>query len=249
MKPLLASFVALLGACSTSPAQRDESPLSPSHFKGNATAYDGRDVLVRGYVILSTNGRSLCDSKQKFEQWVRALERHADDFRYQDYEGLCLTMLNADTVLKNERLFSRQTITVHGRFMKDYPGAAFDLQAWGENAIVLDDADVRRVLTSLRRGYVGYTAQCPASADIASVARQVTDGLGSKLDANVYVEQPAGPIILDVNGDGGSVGQIVINYRSTKMIFFDINTDKSLEKTIRDVIETELWQYNCSRRR
>jgi hypothetical protein len=59
-------------------------------------------------------------------------------------------MLNADTVVRHSAAFRHQTITVRGRFLKDYmDGNTVDLQACGSNAIILDDEDVRRVLGTL----------------------------------------------------------------------------------------------------
>lgn len=128
--------------------------IGPTELKSNADHYDGQNVVVRGYVLLGTNGRSLCQSKQLFDEWIRALDQTAADFDPRDYDNLCLTMLNADMLQANADRFNNTEITVTGRFVKDYmaDGETFDLQAWGVGAIVLDERDVRRLVAS-RNGH------------------------------------------------------------------------------------------------
>lgn len=152
MKFVAVLAIVALAACATPSVDHREAVLSPSQLNDNAAAYDGRNVRIRGYVLLGTNGRSLYESREQFGEWVRALERSADDFDPRDYDKFCVTMLNADTVLEHQDLLRHQTITVRGRFMRGYmDGGRIDLQACGDNAIVLDDADVNRVLRELQR--------------------------------------------------------------------------------------------------
>lgn len=150
MKRLLIYSALLAQACASS--HSIATAFGPSELKANATRYDGQSVEVRGYVILGTNGRSLCQSKDEFDQWKRALNGHASDFNPHAYENLCLTMLNADLLLEHADEFHGKTMTFRGKFIRHYndDGRTIDLQAWGENAVILDNLNLRQLRASIQ---------------------------------------------------------------------------------------------------
>jgi hypothetical protein len=150
----LIALLLVLGLQACVSGARVSDPIGPTELKSNADHYDGQNVVVRGYVLLGTNGRSLCQSKQLFDEWTRALDQNAADFEPRDYDNLCLTMLNADLLQANAGRFDKTEITVTGMFVRDYmaDGETFDLQAWGVGAIILDERDVRRLVAS-RNGH------------------------------------------------------------------------------------------------
>jgi len=153
MRRLSASLIALLlcgcAAISASPATK---VLTPRELNTHPEQYDGHDVVVRGFVILGTNGRSLYQSKERFEEFDRAFRAQTPGFNPTEFEADCLTLLNAQVLEENSSFFNGQTITVHGRFERNYlTGDVLDLQACGgPTAFALDERDTRRLLQVLK---------------------------------------------------------------------------------------------------
>lgn len=145
----------LLCGCAMMTALSVVHVFSPRELNADPEQYDGREVVVRGFVVLGTNGRSLYESKERFEEWSRAFDTQAPGFNASDFDADCLTLLNADVVEDNFSVFDGQTITVRGRFESKYlTGNVVDLQACHEpTALVLDERDARRVLRDLRHAH------------------------------------------------------------------------------------------------
>jgi len=156
MRQSLASlFAVLLCGCAMTTAPPVADVLTPRELNTHAEQYDGREVAVRGFVVLGTNGRSLYQSKERFEEFGRDFYAQPPGFNAADFDADCLTMLNARLVEQNFSVFDGQTITVRGRFMRNYmTGNVLDLQACGRNAFVLDAQDTRRVLKALRHAAI-----------------------------------------------------------------------------------------------
>jgi hypothetical protein len=144
-------LVLLLCGCAMVTASSVAHVLSPREVNSDPKQYDGREVVVRGFVVLGTNGRSLFQSKERFEEFGRALYAHEPGFNAADFDGDCLTLLNADVLEDNVSVFNGQTIRVRGRFESNYrTDDVLDLQACHERtALVLDERDTRRLLRDL----------------------------------------------------------------------------------------------------
>jgi len=136
-------------AMTASPATK---VLTPRELNTHAAQYDGHDVVVRGFVILGTNGRSLYESKERFEEFDRAFRAQTPGFNPAEFDADCLTLLNAQLLEENRSVFNGQTITVRGHFERNYQtGDVLDLQACGgPTALALDEKDTRRVLQALQ---------------------------------------------------------------------------------------------------
>ena len=126
--------------------------LTPRELNTHPKQYNGQEVVVRGFVVLGTNGRSLYQSKERFEEFGRAFYAHAPGFNPADFDADCLTLLNADVLEGNVSVFNGQTVTVRGRFESKYlTDDVLDLQACHEpTALVLDERDTRRLLRALQ---------------------------------------------------------------------------------------------------
>jgi len=129
--------------------------LTPRDLNTHPEQYDGREVVVRGFVILGTNGRSLYQSKERFEEFDRAFYAHTPGFKPADFDADCLTLLNARVLEENDSVFSGQTVTVTGRFQRNYlTGDMLDLQACGgPAALALDEPTTRRLLQTLKHAH------------------------------------------------------------------------------------------------
>lgn len=143
----------LLCGCAMVTTSPTAPVLSPREVNGDTKRYDGREVVVRGFVVLGTNGRSLFQSKERFEEFGRTLYANEPGFNSADFDGDCLTLLNADILENNVSVFDGQTVTVRGRFESNYrTDDVLDLQACSERtALVLDERDTRRLLRALQR--------------------------------------------------------------------------------------------------
>jgi len=149
--PLVSLFAALLCGCTLMTASPVAHVLTPRELNTHAAQYDGREVIVRGFVVLGTNGRSLYQSKEKLEQFGRDFRAQTSGFNPADFDADCLTLLNARVLEENPGVFDGQTITVRGRFESNYlTGDVLDLQACGRSALDLDERDTRRLLQALR---------------------------------------------------------------------------------------------------
>jgi hypothetical protein len=129
--------------------------LSPRELNIDSKTYDGQEVVVRGFVVLGTNGRSLFQSKARFEEFGRAFYAHEPSFKSSDFDGDCLTLLNAGVLEDNVSVFDGQTITVRARFESNYRTEnVLDLQACSEpSALALNERDTRRLLQALQRAH------------------------------------------------------------------------------------------------
>lgn len=146
-------FALLLCGCAMTTSPSVATVLSPRELNTDSKQYDGQEVVVRGFVVLGTNGRSLYQSKERFEEFGRAFYAQAPGFNPADFDADCLTLLNADVLEAHVSIFNGQTVTVRGRFESNYLiDGVLDLQACHEpTALVLDERDTRRLLQALRR--------------------------------------------------------------------------------------------------
>jgi hypothetical protein len=151
-QPLASLLTVFLCGCAMMTASPVVHVLTPRELNTHPEQYDGRKVVVRGFVILGTNGRSLYQSKERFEEFDRALYADAPGFNAAEFDADCLTLLNADVLEDNVAVFDGQTVTVRGRFESKYlTDDVLDLQACHEpSALALDERDTRRLLHVLQ---------------------------------------------------------------------------------------------------
>ncbi len=144
------SVCLLLCACATSGVPQDS--VTPRVLNANPDRYDDREVLVRGFVVLGTNGRSLYESRERLENFDRAFRAQTLGTDLTDFYLDCVTLLNAQLLEDNPSLFNEQMITIRGRFVSDYlDGDVLDLQACGgPTGLIVDEEDARRVFRDLQ---------------------------------------------------------------------------------------------------
>jgi len=142
------------GACSTTSSDANPTGyLTPRVLNSTPDLYDGKEVVVRGYILLGTNGRSLRQSKDEFRRYARALRNNAPDSVLAKYSDDCLTLLPANFVMDSRELLEDKTLTVKGVFSKDYnDGTRVDLQACGRNALILDKKYMAHVFQTMGSG-------------------------------------------------------------------------------------------------
>lgn len=71
-RPLASLLAVLLCGCAAVAASPVATVITPRDLNTHPARYDGHDVVVRGFVILGTNGRSLYQSRERFEEFDRA---------------------------------------------------------------------------------------------------------------------------------------------------------------------------------
>ena len=153
-QPLVLLFAVLLCRCAMMTGSPVADVLTPRELNTHPEQYDGRDVIVRGFVILGTNGRSLYQSKERFEEFGRAFYAQTPGFNPAEYDADCVTLLNARVLEENSSVFNGRTVTMRGRFVRDYlTGDMLDLQACGTTALALDERDTRRLLQVLQHAH------------------------------------------------------------------------------------------------
>jgi hypothetical protein len=152
--PIASLFAALLCGCTLMTASPVALVLTPRELNTHAEQYDGREVIVRGFVVLGTNARSLYQSKAKLEEFDRDFRAQKPGFNPADFDADCLTLLNARLLEENPGAFNGRTITVRGRFESNYmTGNVVDLQACGRTALVLDEENTRQLLHALQHAH------------------------------------------------------------------------------------------------
>jgi hypothetical protein len=153
-QPLALLFAVLLSGCAVMTASPVAYVLTPRELNTHSEQYDGREVVVRGFVLLGTNARSLYQSKERLEEFERAFRAQTPGFNPADFDADCLTLLNSQVLEENPSVFDGKTITVRGRFESNYmTGDVLDLQACGRAALALDERNTRQLLQSLQRAH------------------------------------------------------------------------------------------------
>lgn len=127
-------------------ASAQDAALKPSELNIHAAQYNGREVLVQGYVTLVPEGHTLYDSKSLNDEFRRRWGSGSNDFDPKTYEKYCLTIGNPDLLYKNRSKFVGQTIVVKGKFVDDYLDAQhIDLGACPlPTAIIIDETDLKQ---------------------------------------------------------------------------------------------------------
>jgi hypothetical protein len=145
--PLLAAIAVLSILAGCVQAAERTVPLKPSELNARPAHYNGKIVLVRGFVTLVPEGHNLYESKnlnREFRQHIAAGGK--DDFHPQAWDKYCLTIANPGLLYKHQADFNGTTVTIKGKFIDDYLNArTIDLGACPlPTAIIIDYADLRR---------------------------------------------------------------------------------------------------------
>lgn len=138
-KFILAGLVGVLVyGCSNLPGT-EISPLTPSELNENPVYYDGREVTVKGYVKIISEGHNIYESKQLSDEFERKWNANTKGFDPKVYRKYCLTIENPSIINSNGENF-RKTMTVSGKFVAHYLHDRFiDLGACSlPTAIVID---------------------------------------------------------------------------------------------------------------
>ncbi len=145
MNPAIVAFLGFLAACTTTASS---VVVSSRELNDNSAAYDGATATVRGMLVLGTNGRSIYQSEERFNQWVR--ESKSGNVDYTAYTADCLTLIGpgAGVLIENTDLLHKRTVALHGTFAADYYSPnAVDLQKCAnQSALVVDMASARTVV-------------------------------------------------------------------------------------------------------
>lgn len=146
------SILFLVFGCSSMTGSINDGVVTPRELNTHPEQYDGREVVVRGYVVLGTNARVLYESRERFDEGNRAFRALTPGFDPSPFYADCLTLLNAHVLEENRSVFNGQTITVRGRFERNYlTDDMLDLQACGgPTALALDERDTQRLLQALQ---------------------------------------------------------------------------------------------------
>lgn len=126
------------------------STLRPSDLNSKVSTYDGRDVVVQGYVTLEPEGHTLYESKALFDEFGRRWDAGKKDFEPNTYDKYCLTIANPELLYDELEVFAKKTITVKGKFEANYMTNRVDFGACPlPTAIVIDEADLKRRYQSI----------------------------------------------------------------------------------------------------
>lgn len=112
---------------------------SPSELNASPVRFDRREVMVKGFILLSSNSHSIYESEELFEEFSRRLASD-NDFEPEEYDKYCLTIANPDQLRRDPERYKGKTLTFRGEFVKDYLGGdVIDLGACANpSAIVID---------------------------------------------------------------------------------------------------------------
>jgi hypothetical protein len=160
MKSFAFAVALLLAGCATS----QTAVLSPRELNEHAAQYDRAKVQVRGMLVLGTNGRSIYQSHDRFEQWEREV-RGPGGVDREAYADDCLMLFDVDRLLEHAHLLHGSTLTISGTFVADfYEPDSFDMARCSSRptAFFVDDESVRLVLRLAGVGDPGLNRQASA---------------------------------------------------------------------------------------
>lgn len=149
-KVILGWGIGILIASCSSISGRAEL-LSPSQLNANPMRYNGKFVVVQGFVTLAPEAHVLYESQALSAEFKRGWKSGGRTFDVRKYEKYCLTIANPGLLYKNRASVNGKTIVVRGKFISNYlDGSIIDLGACPlPTAIVVDYVDLEQRYGSL----------------------------------------------------------------------------------------------------
>jgi hypothetical protein len=87
------------------------------------------------------------NQKERHEEWLQEFEKDEDDYNPSAYDEDGITLINSELMVEHEDELAGKMLALRGVFMRRYmDGKQVDLDACGSAALIVDEADVRRLL-------------------------------------------------------------------------------------------------------
>jgi hypothetical protein len=139
----LRSIILSLGIILAVPGSAHEPAYSPRQLY-RSNQLDGQQVAIGGFV---TNGRCIFQSRSRYAQWRAEWRANRDSFDPRAYDDDAITILGPLSLLDNLNRLARHDLIIHGTFRIAYlDGHRIDPHACGRAAIVIDEAELRRLV-------------------------------------------------------------------------------------------------------
>lgn len=112
--------------------------VTPSQLNSDPDLYHQQEVVISGFVLLSSGSHNIFESRELFEEYEQKLQsgNYLDPNEFDKY---CITIANPDRLWADPEKFRRKTVVFKGVFIKDYLREdRIDLGACSKTAIVID---------------------------------------------------------------------------------------------------------------
>jgi hypothetical protein len=126
--------------------ETDHFALTVSQVNSDPSDFEGKEILIRGYLVLTPEAHILYESRELNAKFRRQVDANKPDFDPKAYNRYCLTLANPDLLLKNKAALTEKTLTLKGTFLSHYlDGNSFDIGACPlPTAIMIDETDFKR---------------------------------------------------------------------------------------------------------
>jgi hypothetical protein len=130
--------------CAANPETEHHS-LTVSQVNADPSNFEGKQILIRGYVVLTPEAHILYESKDLNAKFRAQVNANKSEFDPKAYNKYCLTLANPDLLLKNKAALTEKTLTLKGIFLSHYlDGNSFDIGACPlPTAIMIDETDFK----------------------------------------------------------------------------------------------------------
>jgi|HubBroStandDraft_5_1064220.scaffolds.fasta_scaffold75842_2 hypothetical protein len=120
-------------------------PVSPSELNSDPAQYNGRTVVVRGFIKLAPEGHVLYESQTLDAEFASKVDA-GGRFDAKSYRKYCLTIANPDFFYGYKASLNGQTVVIQGKFIDDYlDGNSVDLGACPlPTAIIIDEENFKQ---------------------------------------------------------------------------------------------------------
>lgn len=128
-------IVALIasGCASSTTKSVPADALKPSQLNAHASSYDGKQVTVRGWLVLGFEKRYLVDDKRSYKDWP------SDD--------VCVTVVNANALLVRQSEYNEKQVELRGTFHRDVlSNGVVRLGACNTSGLEIDETVQPRIL-------------------------------------------------------------------------------------------------------
>jgi hypothetical protein len=109
-----------------------------SELNANPDYYDGKEIIVRGYTVLTPEAHILYESKSLNDKWIKAVNENANNFDPKAWRKYCLTIANPRLLLDHSATLADKTIVLRRIFLSHYlDGQSVDIGACPLPAAIL----------------------------------------------------------------------------------------------------------------